>query len=71
MIFGEDYWLSAAGKKGKGPFVDTFLDDPALARLYVAMAGLHEPTARALRREVPAERLKDFAHVLDFFRRLV
>ena len=67
VLFGEEYWLSAARRKGKGSFVDTFLGDPALARLYVAMAGLHEPTARALREAVPAERLKDFAHVLDFF----
>ncbi len=67
VIFGEDYWLSATRRKGARPFVDTLLGDPALARLYVAMAGLHEPTAAALRREVPAERLKDFAHVLDFF----
>ena len=67
VIFGEDYWLSATRKKGGRPFVDTLLRDPALARLYVAMSGLHEPTAAALRREVPAARLKDFAHVLDFF----
>ena len=67
VIFGEDYWLSATRRKGARSFVDTLLSDPALARLYVAMAGLHEPTAAALRRDVPAERLKDFAHVLDFF----
>ena len=66
VLFGRDYWLGAA--KGAGEdFLDTFIDDPGLARLYIAMHNLHRPTAEALRETVPVERLKDYAPVLDFF----
>ncbi len=66
VLFGRDYWL-AATKGQDGDFLDRFIDDPALARLYVAMSNLHRPTAVALRETVPVERLKDYAPVLDFF----
>ncbi len=67
VLFGKDYWLEGARKKAKGEFIDVFLDDPALARLYVALGKIHRPTALQLRRDIAAERLKNFAHVLDFF----
>ena len=67
VIFGPEYWESGARKRGDSEFIDTFLKDPALARLYVAMSNLHEPTALLLREQVPIERLKNQAHVLDFF----
>lgn len=66
VLFSRDYWLGAA----KGPsdnFLDTFIEDPGLARLYIAMHNLHRPTAEALRQTVPVLRLKDYAPVLDFF----
>ena len=66
VLFGPDYWLEAMRGRD-GDFVDRFIDDPALARLYVAMYNLHRPTALALRETVPVERLKDYAPVLDFF----
>ena len=66
VLFGRDYWRGAA-RRGQASFLDTFIDDPALARLYVAMYNLHRPTAEALRAAVPVERLKDYAPVLDFF----
>lgn len=66
VLFGRDYWRGAARRSHEN-FLDTFIDDPALARLYVAMYNLHRPTAEALRETVPVERLKDYAPVLDFF----
>ena len=67
VTFSADYWRGAARKSAKGDFIEMFLNDPALARLYVAMSNLHEPTAIALKRDVPVDFLKDYAHVLDFF----
>ena len=67
VIFSADYWRGAAKKNAKGDFIGMFLNDPALARLYVAMSNLHEPTAIVMQRDVPIDRLRDYAHVLDFF----
>lgn len=66
VLFGRDYWYEAARRSQDG-FVDTFVDDPGLARLYVALHNLHRPTAEALRESAPVQRLKDYAPVLDFF----
>ncbi len=67
VLFGPEYWLGASKGKNDGSFIDAFLSDPLLARLYVAMAKLHRPTALALKEQIPAERLKNYANVLDFF----
>ena len=67
VIFGPAYWESGMKKYDTGEFIDAFLRSPALTRLYVAMANLHEPTAIMLREQVSIERLKNQAHVLDFF----
>ena len=66
ILFDRDYWIAGA-KKAEGDFLDIFLGDPGLARLYVAMNGIHRPTAEALKATSPVERLKDYANVLDFF----
>lgn len=66
LLFDRDYWLGAA-RRNLGDFLDAFIDNPGLARLYIAMYNLHRPTAEALRASVPVERLKDYANVLDFF----
>ena len=67
VIFSADCWREAAKKNAKGDFIEVFLNDPALARLYVALSNLHEPTAIVLQRDVPIDFLRDYAHVLDFF----
>lgn len=64
--FGKSYWLSGA-KKVEGDFIDVFLADPSMARLYVALGKMHRPTAEALKSAIEVQRLKNFAHVLDFF----
>jgi hypothetical protein len=66
VMYSPDYWLSSHGIQG-GDLVDAFLNDPSLCRLYLAMTRLDPSTADAIRKSVPATRLRVFAHVLDFF----
>lgn len=65
VIYGADYWFS--GKEKQGEFIDMLLADPQLCRLYLGMSKLDPVTAEELRKAVPVQRLKVFAHVLDFF----
>jgi len=62
-----DYWLSGGKQREKGDFIDTFMSDPSLCRLYLGLSKLDRETAEELRKAVPITRLKAFAHVLDFF----
>ncbi len=66
VLFDRAYWRGAA-RRDREDFLDMFIEDPGLARLYVAMYNLHQPTAQALRAAVPVQRLKDYAPVIDFF----
>jgi hypothetical protein len=66
VLYGVPYWQSAKDKT-QGEFIDYFISDPSLARLYLGLSKLDPNTAGELRRAVPAQRLKIFAHVLDFF----
>jgi hypothetical protein len=65
VLYGAEYWLSA--EKEGGEFIDAFLGDPALCRLYLGLAKLDRQTAEELRKAVPIQRLRAFAHVLDYF----
>ncbi len=67
VLYNADYWLSALGKTGQADFIDAFLSDPSLCRLYLGLSRLDRETAEALRREASAAKLKIYAHVLDFF----
>jgi hypothetical protein len=67
VLWGEEYWIAAARRKPQGGLVDALLADPALARLHVAVTKIHGPTALVLKEKIDAQRLKDYAHVLDFF----
>jgi hypothetical protein len=67
VLFGPEYWMTAATPGTEGEFIDVFLSDPALARLYSALAKMNRPTAIALRQAVPIATLKNYAPVLDFF----
>lgn len=66
VLYSADYWLSALGRNGQD-FIDAFLSDPSLCRLYLGLSRLDRTTAEALRREASAAKLKVYAHVLDFF----
>lgn len=66
VLYGPDYWLSAKEKES-GDFLEAFLGDPALCRMYLGLSKLDRQTADELRKGVPVQRLKAYAHVLDFF----
>ncbi|MCP5120703.1 MAG: hypothetical protein GY953_58665, partial [bacterium] len=67
ILYGDDYWLSARDKKRNEAAIDAFMGDPALCRLYLGLSKLNPETADALRQSTDVQRLKAFAHVLDFF----
>jgi hypothetical protein len=77
ILYTVDYWQPAAAVKDKtqdkaqdknpGAFIDYFLGDPALCRLYIALSKLDTETAEQMRQAFPSARLKIYAHVLDFF----
>jgi hypothetical protein len=66
VLYSAAYWLSALGKEN-GNFLDGFLSDPSLCRLYLGLSKLDRPTAEAMRQQASAARLKVYAHVLDFY----
>lgn len=65
--FGPEYWMTGIKDKDPAAFIETFIGDPSLCRLYLGMSKLDGETAEALRAAVSFPRLKVFAHVLDFF----
>lgn len=66
LLYPAEYWLGAK-PKATGEVIDAFLGDPSLCRLYLSLAKLDKPTADRLRESVPVQRIKAFAHVLDFY----
>ncbi len=67
VLYNADYWLTALGRNGKPEFLDAFLSDPSLCRLYLGLSRLNRETADALRKQASASKLKVYSHVLDFF----
>ncbi|MCS7024807.1 MAG: hypothetical protein NZV14_08390 [Bryobacteraceae bacterium] len=66
VLYTPDYWLTAKEKQS-GEFIDAFLADPSLCRLYLGLSKLDVATAEELRKAVPVQRIRAFSHVLDFF----
>jgi len=66
ILYTSDYWLSAKERQS-GEFIDAFLGDPALCRLYLGLSKLDPATADALQKSLPVQRIRAFAHVFDFF----
>jgi hypothetical protein len=66
LLYDTEYWQSAKDKT-TGAFIDFFLADPSLCRLYLGLSKLDPETAQALRDAIPAPRLKIYSHVLDFY----
>ncbi len=67
VLYGPEYWTAGRENKEKGEFIDAFMSDPALCRLYLGLSKLDRATADELKKAVPVQRLRAFAHVLDFF----
>jgi hypothetical protein len=66
VLYTVDYWQSAKDK-AQGEFIDFFLSDPAICRLYLALSKLDPETSEEMRKQTPAPRLKIYGHIIDFF----
>ena len=66
ILYNSEYWLSAK-EKYTGEVIDAFINDPALCRLYLGLAKLDPATAAEVRRTMPVQKVRAFAHVFDFF----
>ena len=53
IIYGQEYWSTAKDKNGD--FIDAFLSDPALCRLYLGLSKLDRETAADLREAIPVQ----------------
>lgn len=67
VLYDARYWLSALGRGENENFLDAFLGDPSICRLYLGLSHLDRAAAEALRSAAPPAKLKIYAHVLDFF----
>ena len=66
VLYGPEYWLTS-GKEKAGEWIDVFLGDPSLCRMYLGMSKLDPNTAAEMKKTIAAGRLKAYSHVLDFF----
>jgi hypothetical protein len=67
VLFGWEYWMTGVKDKAPADFIESFLSDPSVCRLYLGLSKLDRETGEGLRKAVPYARLKAYAHVLDFF----
>jgi len=67
VLFGSDYWLAGLKETEPVGFIESFIADPAMCRLYLGFSKLDAETAEALRKADTYPHLKAYAHVLDFF----
>jgi hypothetical protein len=68
VLYGPEYWTgNSSVHANRIDFIDTFLNDPALCRLYLGLTKLDNSTAESLRRKISPGELKLYAPVLDFF----
>ena len=70
LLFSPDDWTQAGTRDSqdkKNDVLDSLLDDPALARLYWAMARMDTETSASFRQFAGIPRLLPFAPVLDFY----
>ncbi|MDX2268205.1 MAG: hypothetical protein NW208_08865 [Bryobacter sp.] len=68
VLYGPEYWQGVRDKeKADQSFVEFFMSDPQLCRLYLGLSKLDPATAEDLKKAMPVQRLRAFSHVLDFF----
>jgi hypothetical protein len=68
VLFGLEYWSGPKDKdKDTGGFIESFISDPSVCRLYLGLSKLDTVTAEAIRKVASPTRLKAYSHVLDFF----
>ncbi len=67
VLFGPDYWQLKDETKAAKSAIELFLSDPARCRMYLSIAKLESSTADMLRKEIDYDKLRAFAHVIDFY----
>ena len=67
ILYTADYWQPSIAGQKPADFIDYFLGEPAVCRLYTATAALDPDTAEQMRKDLPVAKAKVYAHVLDFF----
>jgi hypothetical protein len=66
VLYGPEYWLTSKDRQGV-EYIDTFLGDPSLCRLYLGLSKLDPITAEEIRKNTTVQRIRAYAHVLDFY----
>jgi hypothetical protein len=66
VLYSPDYWLSAKDRQSQ-EFIDAFLSDPSLCRLYLGLSKLDPSAADELRKSTTVPKIRAYAHVLDFY----
>ena len=66
ILYTQDYWLSAKDRQSQ-EFIDAFLNDPSLCRLYLGLSKLDPAASEELRKNTTVQRIRAYAHVLDFY----
>ncbi|HTW65732.1 MAG TPA: hypothetical protein VME17_13990 [Bryobacteraceae bacterium] len=66
VLYTPDYWLPAKERQGQ-EFIDAFLGDPSMCRLYLGLSKLDPAVANELRKTTTVQRIRAYAHVLDFY----
>ena len=56
-----------AKRRKSSNFIENFISDPSVCRLYLGFSKLDAETGEAMRKAVSLTRLKAYSHVLDFF----
>jgi hypothetical protein len=67
VLYNAEYWISALSRGTQGDFIDAFVSDPSLCRLYLGLSHLDKATAEAMRSRTQASKLRLYANVLDFY----
>ena len=68
VMFGPDYWSGPKDKdKDAANFIENFISDPSVCRLYLGFSKLDTNTGEAMKKVASLTRLKAYSHVLDFF----
>ena len=66
VLYTQDYWLPAKDRQGQ-EFIDAFLGDPSLCRLYLGLSKLDPTASQELRKTSSVQKIRAYAHVLDFY----
>ena len=66
VLYGPEYWVPTK-ERANAEFIDNFLGDPSICRLYLGLSKLDPTTADELRKSTTVQKIRAYAHVLDFY----